>query len=721
MSEWMVEKTQNRKRIFGTNNNQEKKVIDCLQSASKPLNLADLAEQLGQEPGVLEAVLQEMEARGQVIRTRKNRYGLPEKMNLVVGTIQGHPKGYGFLIPDSKKEDIFISRENMDGAMHGDRVVVRPLGFSLQKKHAEGEVIRVLKRANTTVVGTFEEAKRQFGFVVPDDKRLGWDIFVPTSQAGGARNGDKVVVEITSWPKERRNPEGRVVERFGAVGEPGVDILSIVKKYGLPEEFPRRVLKEAAAIPQSVPLEDMEGRWDLRDLPMVTIDGEDAKDLDDAVSLEILPNGNYRLGVHIADVSYYVREDSELDKEALKRGTSVYLVDRVIPMLPTELSNGICSLNAGEDRLALSVFMEINEMGNVIHYEIGPSVIRVDERMTYTAVRRILEEDDPELCQRYAGFTATLQKMRDLCLILRNRRKRRGALDFDFPESKVTLDQEGRSVDVILLRQSIAEQIIEEFMLIANETVAGHLTKIEVPMLYRVHEEPKPEEVETLNEFLHGFGFHIPVGDSVHPRFFQEILHQVEGRPEQLVVHTVMLRSLQHARYDTQPLGHFGLAVQLYTHFTAPIRRYPDLIVHRVLWETMARGQPSSKRKAKLEQLMPYYAFHCSERERLAEEAERETVELKQVEYIRKFIGKLFDAIVVRITNFGMFVALPNGIEGLVHVSSITDDYYLFNERNYTLMGEHTKKTFRIGDQVKVQLVRASIEDRQIDFELVTE
>lgn len=720
-SEYSMEKKRKRKkRITHDWAVPESAVIDCLESASKPLHLSDLAGQLGQEPGIIEPLLQEMESRGQVIRTRKNRYGLPEKMNLVIGRIQGHQKGYGFLIPDNKKEDIFISRENMDGAMHCDRVVVRPLDYSFQAKHVEGEVIRILERANTTVVGTFEEAKRQFGFVIPDEKRLGWDIFVPRIQAKGARDGDKVVVEITSWPKERRNPEGKVIERFGALGEPGVDILSIVKKYGLPEQFSYRVLKEAEAIPQSVPPEDEEGRWDLRDLPMVTIDSEDARDLDDAVSLEVLPNDNYRLGVHIADVSYYVRENSELDKEALSRGTSVYLVDRVIPMLPTELSNGVCSLTAGEDRLAISVFMEINDTGNVIRYEIGPSVIRVDERMTYTSVRRILEEDDSELYQRYANFITVLQKMKDLSLVLRRRRKRRGALDFDFPESKVTLDQEGRPVDVLLLRQSIAEQIIEEFMLIANETVAQHLTRLEVPLLYRVHEEPKQEALDSLNEFLHGFGFHIPSVDSVHPRFFQEILHKVEDRPEQLVVHTVMLRSLQHARYDPKPLGHFGLAVQLYTHFTAPIRRYPDLVVHRVLWETMAHGRLPNKRRDQLEQLMSHYAVQSSEREKLAEEAERETVELKQVEYIRRYVGEVFEAIVVGITNFGMFVALPNGIEGLVHVSSITDDYYLFNERNYTLMGEHTKKTFHIGDKVRVQLVRASIEERQIDFELVT-
>lgn len=699
----------------------KERLLELLKTAHRPLTVPELTERLDNaDVAKVMTVLNDLEENGEVVCTRKKRYGLPEKMNLFVGTIHGHPQGYAFLIPDDVGiDDIYISKENLKGAMHNDRVIVRPLGFSLRGRRAEGEVIRILKRANKRIVGTFEEAGRQFGFVVPDEKRIGWDIFVPRAKTKGARTGDKVVVEITSWPEGRRNPEGKIMERFGTSGEPGVDILSIVKKHGLPEEFPRRVLKEVDAIPQKVRPEDCEGRWDLRELPMVTIDGEDAKDLDDAVSLTVLPDGNYRLGVHIADVSYYVRENSELDTEALRRGTSVYLVDRVIPMLPPALSNGICSLNAGEDRLAISVFMEINSEGNVLRYEIGPSVIRVDERMTYNNVRRILEDEDPELCRRYAPFVETFKKMRNLCLILRQRRKRRGALDFDFPESKVTLDEQGRPLDVWLLEQSIAHQIIEEFMLIANETVAGHLYHLGVPSLYRVHEEPKEEKVAQLNEFLHGFGFHIPYADGVHPRFFQEVLEQVADRPERLVVYTVMLRSMQHARYDPRPLGHFGLAVQLYTHFTSPIRRYPDLIVHRVLREVLAHRNISPKRKARLESLMPVYAEQSSARELVAEEAERETVDLKKVEYMQQFVGEVFEGVIVSITNFGMFVGLPNGVEGLVHVSTMTDDYYIFNERNYTLTGENTRKTFRIGDRVRVLVVKANIAERQIDFELV--
>jgi len=698
---------------------EDKEIVSCLKSANRPLNLAELAAQFKCDSAALASQLQEMENQGQVIRTRKNRYGIPAKMNLFVGTIQGHPKGYAFLIPDDPDvEDFFISRENLGGAMHNDRVIVRPLGSGSGGKRMEGEVIRVLQRANSRVVGTFEESNRQYGFVIPDEKRLGWDIFVPRARAKGAKTGDKVVVELTSWPEARRNPEGKIIERLGSVGEPGVDILSIMKKYGLPDQFPRRVLRAAESIPQTVEPSEWEGRWDLRELPMVTIDSEDARDLDDAVSLEVLPNNNYRLGVHIADVAYYVKEDSILDKEAFRRGTSVYLVDRVIPMLPPIISNGICSLNAGEDRLAISVFMEINPKGDVVRYEIAPSVIRVAERMSYTDVRLILEEDVPELRQRYASFVKTFEEMRDLCLILRQKRKQRGALDFDFPESKVTLDESGRPVDVLLMEQTIANQIIEEFMLVANETVARYLTKLEMPIIYRVHEEPKPEKLNALNEFLHGFGFHIPSAKGVHPRFLQEILHKVADRPEHLVVQTVMLRSLQHARYAPEPLGHFGLAVKYYTHFTAPIRRYPDLIIHRVLWEVLAHGKISARRREKLAQQMIDYAEHTSERELIAEEAERETVDLKQVEYIRQFLGDVFEAIVVSITNFGMFVALPNGIEGLVHVSTMADDYYLFDEKTYTLIGEHTGKIYHIGDQVKVQLVRASLEDREIDFEL---
>lgn len=699
---------------------EDQEIISCLESANRPLNLAELATQFKCDPGALAPQLQGMENQGQVIRTRKNRYGIPAKMNLFVGTIQGHQKGYAFLLPDDvDAEDIFIPRENLGGAMHNDRVIVRPLGSGIRGKRMEGEVIRVFQRANSRVVGAFEESNRQFGFVIPDEKRLGWDIFVPRARAKGAKTGDKVVVEITAWPEARRNPEGKIVERLGSIGEPGVDILSIMKKYGLPDQFPRRVLKAAERIPQSVEPSEWEGRWDLRELPMVTIDSEDAKDLDDAVSLEVLPNNNYRLGVHIADVSYYVPENSILDKEAFRRGTSVYLVDRVVPMLPPRLSNGICSLNAGEDRLAVSVFMEIDPQGNVVRYEIAPSVIRVAERMSYKNVRLILEEDVPELRQRYAPFVKTFEEMRDLCLILRQRRKRRGALDFDFPESKVTLDENGRPVDVLLMEQTIANQIIEEFMLIANETVARHLSQLELPIIYRVHEEPKTEKLNTLNEFLHGFGFHIPSAKGVHPRFLQEILHKVADRPEHLVVQTVMLRSLQHARYAPEPLGHFGLAVKYYTHFTSPIRRYPDLIIHRVLWEVLAHGKVNARRREKLAQQMLDFAEHTSERELIAEEAERETVDLKQVEYIRQFLGDVFEVIVVSITNFGMFVALSNGIEGLVHVSTMADDYYLFDEKTYTLIGEHTGKTYRIGDQVKVQLVRANLESREIDFELV--
>lgn len=698
-------------------------ILDFLRNrANRPLTLQELAGSL--KVGDLNGfsfLLEEMEKTGEVVRTRKNRFGVPEKMNLVVGTLQGHPQGYAFLVPDDRlTADLFISKENLKGAMHNDRVIVRPLGFTLKGRHTEGEVIRILKRANRRVVGTFEGG-RHSRFVLPDEKRLGWDIFVPRAQTKGARTGEKVVVEITRWPEVRRNPEGKVVERFGTVGEPGVDILAIVKKYGLPEEFPRRVLKEAESIFLTITPEDREDRWDLRELPIVTIDGEDARDLDDAVSVEVLGNGNYRLGVHIADVAHYVKENSELDKEAFRRGTSVYLVDRVIPMLPPRLSNEICSLNAGEDRLAISMFMEVNQEGCVLRYEIGPSVIQVAERMTYTNVCQILEEENSELCRRYAPFVETFRQMRDLCLILRERRRRRGALDFDFPESRVMVDEVGQPYDVWLLEQSVANQIIEEFMILANETVARHLFKLEIPLLYRVHEEPNPEKVTQLNEFLHNLGFYIPCQNGVHPRFFQEILQQVEGRPEKLVVHTVMLRSLQHACYAPKPLGHFGLAVRLYTHFTSPIRRYPDLVVHRILREVLAHGNLTPKRKVQLERFMPVCAEQSSARELVSEEAEREAVDLKKVEYVHRFLGEVFEGIVVSVTNFGIFVALPNGIEGLVHVSTMTDDYYLFNERNFTLTGKNTKKIYRIGDRVQVQLVRTSLEDRQIDFELVSE
>lgn len=665
--------------------------------------------------------LKELEERGQIIQNRKGRYGLPGKMNLAVGRLQGHAKGFAFLICDDPNEaDVFIKSDDLGGAMHNDRVIVRLYKHLDDGRKREGEVIRVLTRANNQIVGTFKSGG-YFDFVIPDENRLPMDILIPPNQKGGAMEGYKVVVEITAWPVPRHNAEGKIIEVLGHKDDPGTDILSIVRKYQLPEGFPVTVMKAAEKIPLQIKESEYARRLDLRDLPMVTIDGEDAKDLDDAVSLEILPDGNYKLGVHIADVGYYVKEGGVLDKEALRRATSVYLADRVIPMLPPRLSNGICSLNAGEDRLAMSCFMEIDGQGAIVKHEIIQSVIRVKKRMTYTDVRLILEEKPPELLERYAPFIDVFAKMKDLCLILRQKRLQRGAIDFNFPESKVRLDKDGRPLEIIKRERNIAEQIIEEFMIAANETVATHYYFLEIPFLYRVHETPDPDDLINLNDFLKAFGYHLKINSKgeVSPRSFQMIVEKAAGKPEEKAVNMTMLQSMKHARYSPKALGHFGLSSKYYSHFTSPIRRYPDLAIHRVIREVGEKGIIGEKRGKKLQALMMEYAEQSSVQERVAEDAERESVDLKKVEYMKQFEGEVFEGHISGVTAFGFFVELSNTAEGLVHVSTLNDDYYQYHEKQLMLKGEHTHKVFRIGDQVKVLVVRVNTEERNIDFELV--
>jgi len=583
-------------------------------------------------------------------------------------------------------------------------------------RKAEGEVVRILKRANKTVVGTFESS-RYFGFVVPDDTRISGDIFIPKDEFNNAKSGYKVVAEIVKWPEKRRNAEGRIIEVIGDKDDPGNDIVSIIKAYELKEEFPEEVIRQAEAIPDVVSEDMIKGRRDLRNLRMVTIDGEDAKDLDDAVSIEVLPNGNYRLGVHIADVSYYVTENSPLDKEALKRGTSVYLVDRVIPMLPKKLSNGICSLNPKVDRLAFTVMMDIDRKGKVIDHEIFESVINIDERMTYTNVYKILVEKDEELIKRYEYLVDDFQKMQELALILRQRRFERGAIDFDFEEAKIILDEKGKPVDIKRYEITIANKIIEEFMLVCNETVAEHFFWANVPFVYRIHEDPDPEKIESLAEFVHNLGYTLKGINKIHPKALQQLLEKIKGKNEERIISTVMLRSLQKARYSSNNAGHFGLAAKYYSHFTSPIRRYPDLIIHRIMKDYL-KGRMDEQREEYLERNLPEIAKQCSERERAADEAERETEDLKKVEYMKQHEGEIFTGIISGVTSFGMFVELENTIEGLVRLSSMDDDYYVFNEKMYCLMGERTRKIYRIGDEVRVQVARADVPTRQIDFVL---
>lgn len=703
-------------------NLKEKILLFMQESAYKPLNAEDLALEMeirGKELIEFWRALEELEHDAKIFKTRYDKYGIPEKMSLVVGRLSLSSKGFGFVIPENPltedESDLYIAQDDLKTAMHNDVVIARVNRQNLAGRSREGEIVRIVNRANKKIIGTFD-ASKNFGFVIPDDKRIGQDIFVSRENFNKAKVGAKVVVEIINWPDKQRSAEGKIVEVLGYKGDVGIEILSIIKKHDLAMEFPAEVEQEANKVPEQVLVDESENRRDLRDKIIVTIDGDDAKDLDDAIYIERLANGNFLLGVHIADVSYYVRENTPLDKEARERGTSVYLVDRVLPMLPRRLSNGICSLNAGEDRLAMSIEMEIDYRGKVLKYEIFPSIIKVHTRLTYNIVRQILVDNDEALRQEHAKLMEPLENMERLCHILRNHRMQRGAVDFDFPEIKVKLDDTGKTIELVKRVRSLSESIIEEFMLIANETIAQHMHKIKMPFVFRVHEQPEQGKIDKLNNLLHNFGQNIPKSDEIRPKELQNILKKVAGKPEERIISTVMLRSLKQARYEAENIGHFGLAATYYTHFTSPIRRYPDLIVHRLLRETFRTGDISEKRKQKLTAILPEIALHASQRERAAAEAERETVDLKKVEYMTQFIGQHFMGIINGVTAFGIFVELESGVEGLVRVSSMQNDYYVYVEEQYALIGEHTKKVYRLGDQVEIIVANANIEERNIDF-----
>ena len=698
---------------------RKSRIVEFMKEAAyRPLKFAELAVVLdvpAEERDELAEILGSLEIEGRIYKTNKDRYGIPERMNLVVGRLQGNERGFGFLIPDDEAAvDVFIPADGLSGAMHNDRVIARITAMGTAGKRAEGEIIKILKRAVTKVVGTYESS-RYFGFVVPDDKKIPGDIFIPKDEVNGAKPGFKVVAEIVKWPESRRNAEGRIAEIIGDSKDTGIDILSIMKTHGLTEAFPDDVMQQAEIIPESVTEEMLEGRRDLRGLRMVTIDGEDAKDLDDAVSIQMLPDGCYRLGVHIADVSYYVTEDSPLDREALKRGTSVYLVDRVIPMLPRKLSNGVCSLNPNVDRLAFSVMMDIDSKGKVLRHDIFESVIKTAERMTYTNVYKLLETADIELMERYGYLMDDFRTMKELALILRGKRIDRGAIDFDFDEAKVIVDDKGKPIDVKRYEITIANRIIEEFMLACNETVAEHFHWAGMPFVFRIHEEPDTEKIMAFAEFAKNLGYPLKGINHIHPGALQDLLDKVKGSREEMIVSTVMLRSMAKARYSHQNTGHFGLAAKYYCHFTSPIRRYPDLIIHRLMKEEIKGGLPET-RELYLAERLPEIARNCSERERAADEAERETEDLKKVEYMKQKVGETFEGIISNVTSFGMFVELENTIEGLVKVSSMYDDYYIFDDRHYHLTGERTGKRYRIGDTVRVVLARADIAARQLEF-----
>lgn len=697
------------------------------ETAYKPLTYDELVSHFAIEDSAsfkaFEDLLSELEQDGRIVLTRNNRYGVPERMDLLRGRLQAHAKGFAFLIPDDRDHpDVYIHANDLKGAMNGDIVLIRITSKSPSGGRMEGEVVRIVKRGVLQTVGVFQSLET-YGFVLPDDKRINRDIFIPKQSFGGAVDGEKVVVRIVNYPEGRAAAEGEIIEILGHKDDPGVDILSVIRKHQLPEAFPAEVMREAEQAPDSITEEEIvqQGRRDLRGLNIVTIDGADAKDLDDAVNVQRLENGNYKLGVHIADVGYYVREGSELDKEAYDRGCSVYLVDRVIPMLPHRLSNGICSLNPKVDRLTMSCEMEFNEHMKVVKHDVFTSVIRTKERMTYSDVRKIVEDEDPELLERYSPLIEDFRLMKELAMKLRGARMRRGAVDFDFEESKIIVDETGKAIDIVKRERSVAEQIIEEFMLAANETVAEHFHWLKVPFLYRIHEDPDQEKLQNFMAFAANFGYHVKGrGNSIHPRALQDLLEQIEGTKEQTVISTMMLRSMKQAKYDAESTGHFGLAAEYYSHFTSPIRRYPDLVIHRVMREVLENGGAlTEKRHEYLASRMPDIAQQSSERERVAVEAERDTEQLKKAEYMQDKVGEEFEAMVSSVTSFGMFIELENTVEGLIRLSALTDDYYHFDEAHMALIGERTSKVFRIGDEVKIRVAKVNMDDHTIDFELV--
>ncbi len=663
----------------------------------------------------LKAIMDSLEAEGKVHVSKKGKYTKGEAKR-IVGTYQAHARGFGFVAVEGEDDDIFISEDDTNGAFHGDQVEVT-IKSAPDGKRREGKVVRILSHGTTRLVGYFQKNKN-FGFVVPDNQRFIKDVFVPLERSKGAVTGHKVVVELTKYGGDNKKPEGKIVEIIGHVNDPGTDIMSIVKGYDLPIEFPEKVLNQAERVAKDVSTADMAGRMNIRDWQMVTIDGEDAKDLDDAISLT-KEGENYKLGVHIADVTNYVQEKSALDREAYKRGTSVYLVDRVIPMLPHILSNGICSLNEGEDRLALSCIMTINDKGNVVDYKIAETVICVDRRMTYTSVKKILEEQDEEECKKYEEFVPMFQMMEKVAGILREKRKKRGSIDFDFPETKMVLDEQGKPIELKPYDRNVATKIIEDFMLLANETVAEHYFWQEIPFVYRTHEQPDEEKIQKLAIFINNFGHSMHIANNaVRPKEIQKLLVKVEGTNEEALISRLALRSMKRAKYTPENTGHFGLATTYYCHFTSPIRRYPDLQIHRIIKEDL-RGRMNENRREHYEKILPEVTKQCSERERLAEEAERETIKLKKVEYMEEHIGEVFEGVISSITKWGIYVELPNTIEGLVHVTNMHDDHYDYIEERFEMVGEHTRKVYKLGQTVYIVATGTDRLQRTIDFEFV--
>ena len=699
---------------------EKKKIIMELMSDKHyvPMKFKELVIVLNvkkEDRKLLDIVLSELVNEGKIMLSKRGKYSIP-KEHYVEGIFISNEKGFGFVEVEGEEEDYFIPKTNVNGAFHHDMVLITVDPVQTGKRK-EGKVVKILSHEIREVVGYFQKSKN-FGYVIPDNSKISSDIYVAKKDSMGAVEGHKVVVKLKSYGSPDRKPEGVVTEIIGHTNDSGVDVMSIVKGYDIPSEFPQEVMEQVANIPSEVLEEDKKDRMDIRTWQTVTIDGEDAKDLDDAITLT-KENGIYTLGVHIADVSHYVVENSPLDKEAVKRGTSVYLVDRVIPMLPHKLSNGICSLNQGEDRLALSCIMKINEKGEIIDHQVAETLINVDRRMTYTAVNDIVTNKNVETCNQYSEFVDMFNLMAELSKILRNRRYKRGAIDFDFPECKIKLDENGHPISIEPYDRNAATKIIEDFMLAANETIAEYYYWQQVPFVYRNHEKPDSDKMKQLATFITNFGYSVKVsGDEVHPKELQKLLNNIEGTPEEAMISRVTLRSMKRAEYTPECLGHFGLAAKYYTHFTSPIRRYPDLQIHRIIKECL-NGKMTPKHVEHFKSILPQITKDCSLYERRADDAERDTDKLKKAEYMRGRIGEEYVGVISGITGFGVYVELPNTVEGLVHVSTMDDDHYIYDEDSYSLVGEKTRKTYKLGQPVKIRVEAADKISRTIDFSMV--